>query len=172
MPDYLLPCTCGKKAVVSTAQAGDTVYCACGTALQVPTMRALAQLERADAQAVDSGKRRGLRSWEDRHRAAFLLVLASLACLAVAGYLVWVLPPLPVAPDPREITKTADELSAAEAFQVYTEVSQGLSSPAVDIDERPRRMMAWGIAFAAAVALILAGAAAFVVLRRPLRGRG
>jgi hypothetical protein len=169
MPDYLLACTCGQKTVVSTAQAGQTVRCLCGAALQVPTLRGLAQLEPAVAAAGEKRQGRAARVWEDRHRAAFLLVLASCACLAVAGYLWLSMPPRPVPPDPRAITKSAEELTATEAFQVYNEMSQGLTNPAVDVNERPRRLMAWGIAFAAGVAVVLAGAAGLVLWRRPPR---
>ena len=45
--DYLLPCTCGRTHRVSSRQAGDTVACACGASLEVPTMRELSRLEPA-----------------------------------------------------------------------------------------------------------------------------
>lgn len=44
---YLLPCPCGEKIAVEASQAGQEIRCRCGAALEVPTMRGLAQLERA-----------------------------------------------------------------------------------------------------------------------------
>jgi hypothetical protein len=170
MPEYWLSCSCGQKTTVSTAQAGETIYCACGAALEVPTLRGLAQLERADGARDDSASRRGARAWEDRHRAAFLFVMASLAFVAVAGYLWFALPPRPAPADWQQTAKSAEELSATEAFQVYTEMSQGLPNPAVDVNEKPRRLMGWGIAFAAFLAAAFAGGAAISVLR-PSRRR-
>ncbi len=46
---YLLPCTCGKKLVITKSQAGEEVTCDCGEKLQVPTLRGLADLEIAAA---------------------------------------------------------------------------------------------------------------------------
>jgi hypothetical protein len=45
MPDYLLPCSCGQKHRVVTAQAGGNVSCTCGKSLPVPTLRGLRDLE-------------------------------------------------------------------------------------------------------------------------------
>lgn len=44
---YLLPCTCGETVPVATSQAGETVACACGRALAVPTMREVRRLQPA-----------------------------------------------------------------------------------------------------------------------------
>ena len=134
MPDYLLPCTCGKKTVVSTAQAGETIHCVCGAELQVPTMRVLGELESADAAAGRSSKRRTI--WEDRHRAAFLLVLASIACLGVAAYLWLTLPELVTNAaelSEQNIAEAFDNASPAETLEFYEEeMKRGLENPAVD----------------------------------------
>ena len=44
---YLLPCSCGQKARVTSAQAGGEVVCSCGRKLTVPTLRGLRELELA-----------------------------------------------------------------------------------------------------------------------------
>lgn len=45
MPKYLLPCECGESVLVETRQAGETITCKCGLSLDVPTMRAIRELE-------------------------------------------------------------------------------------------------------------------------------
>ncbi len=43
---YLLPCTaCGQTTPITTGQAGQTIHCACGNALEIPSIRAMRQLE-------------------------------------------------------------------------------------------------------------------------------
>lgn len=44
---YLLPCECGNKIPVTTAQAGRIVACSCGQEIKVPNLGALRQLEQA-----------------------------------------------------------------------------------------------------------------------------
>ena len=43
---YLLPCPCGRQIPVQASQAGQQLQCECGAALEVPSMRGLAELER------------------------------------------------------------------------------------------------------------------------------
>lgn len=169
MPDYLLPCTCGQKTVVSTARAGETVRCACGAELQVPTMRALAALERADATSGGPAKRRA-RAWEDRHRAAFLFVLGSLVCLGVAAYLWITLPVVIPTLNPEEIAQAVKNATPAEAFFVYEEMKKGLQEPIADPNEKSRRLMLWGIGIAVVLAAVGSAGATFVVRRTARRG--
>lgn len=49
---YLLPCECGNQVTVDATQAGLTVECTCGKELQVPTMRGLANCERASEEVA------------------------------------------------------------------------------------------------------------------------
>jgi hypothetical protein len=43
---YLLPCPCGERLAIEPRQAGETVVCACGQVLEVPTFLQLRQLEK------------------------------------------------------------------------------------------------------------------------------
>ncbi|MEX0678554.1 MAG: hypothetical protein WD063_15845 [Pirellulales bacterium] len=168
MPDYLLPCVCGQKTAVSTARAGETIRCACGAELQVPTMRALGKLERADAAAGGPARRRG-QNWEDRHRAAFLFVLGSLASLGVAAYL-WIhLPARLIPPSPLDDAEAVENASPAEALLVYQEMEKGLEDPAEDPNEKPRQIMFWGIGLAVVLAAAAQAGALVVVLGRSAR---
>lgn len=167
MPDYLLPCTtCGNKTVVSTAQAGETIRCDCGADLQVPTMRGLSELEPAAA-TTGAARRRG--AWEDRHRGAFLLVLAAIGCLGVAGYLWYTMPPSMAGMfivNQAAITESFDKAAPVETLQFYTEEMQkGLGKPAEDYNATPRRMMQWGIALVLALAAAALAGAVLIVLR-------
>jgi hypothetical protein len=165
MPEYLLPCSCGQKTAVSTAQAGQAIRCACGAEMQVPTLRGLWALEVAEAAG---GDKRG-PVWENRHRAAFVFVLGSLVCLGVAAYLWATLPARPTVPTAKEVSDTLDNSPMAQALQTYSDMQQGLGqSLAAHPDAQTRRQMTWGIGAALAIAAALAGAA-WAVLNRPGR---
>ena len=73
---YLLPCSCGQSVAVETGQAGDTVTCACGDRLTVPTFRQLTRLQpTADTVATSHG-------WGARQG---LLLLGSIVLIAALG---------------------------------------------------------------------------------------
>lgn len=86
MSKYRLPCTCGQSVVVETTQAGETVSCQCGRTLEVPTLRALRQLE----PAVEDGPARPTRdTWSIRQGILFgigLVVLLAGAITAGLSY--------------------------------------------------------------------------------------
>ena len=42
---YLLPCSCGQKLAVSPRQAGGSITCPCGTAMEVPPLNRLRALD-------------------------------------------------------------------------------------------------------------------------------
>lgn len=60
---YLLPCVCGRTLRVSTTQAGESLSCACGARLIVPSLRELPQLEPAPTR---TRRTRGKRAWSRR----------------------------------------------------------------------------------------------------------
>jgi hypothetical protein len=79
---FLLPCGCGKKIRVGTAQAGQSVSCPCGQSVGVPTLRGLRELERAPAEEMPAGMR-PRAAWSPWHGAAFSggLIVAAIALL-------------------------------------------------------------------------------------------
>jgi hypothetical protein len=81
---YLLPCgACGKKHAVDPSQAGQQLACACGASLEVPSLRGLRGLERAEAA---SGERPG-RAWTPGRGVVFAAgVLLAVLGLLIAGY--------------------------------------------------------------------------------------
>jgi hypothetical protein len=167
MTEYLLPCSCGQKLAVSARQAGESVRCSCGATLEVPTLRGLDTLERAAAPAAPG------RTWGDRQRAVFLLVVAALAAASIAGYLALILPADPTPPPPPEIQSDA---SLAEAVAAYADLKQGLVPPqsvlspeALQIVKK-RELTIWGIKVLLALAGCgLVAAVVVLVLPRPRR---
>jgi hypothetical protein len=161
MSEYLLNCSCGQKVSVSKRQAGHSVRCSCGNELEVPTLRALAELERADAGASPAAT----RAWNDRQRLAFVLAAGSLGIGLLAGYFAVRLPPMPEPPQLIEIdehTPTGDVLGVYEDLKRGLDVPQPTLTPAGQQFVRRRALVMWGIGFLGVVAA--AGAVAAVAL--------
>jgi hypothetical protein len=164
MPDYLLPCDCGHKTAVSSVQAGETVRCVCGAALVVPSMRGLRALETAEP--APRG-RRGSRRWEDRHRAAFVLLVAAAVCLGIIAYMALTLP----AGSATEPPQAGPMNTVFDAFREYVLLDYGIAPPPVIVtpDDKTRGLMLWGMGLVGLLALgALAGAAA-ILFRAPRR---
>lgn len=169
MPEYLLPCSCGEQTVVSTAQAGETIRCACGAELQVPTMRGLRELEPLERSSATSGR---AVTWDDQHRVAFLLALGALTCLGVAIYL-WASLPVPlVQPTSDDFNVAIDSASTDELFMIHRElVNDRLGNPtSTDTERKTREMMLWGIGIVLALGVAAASCSAVVLFNRPARG--
>jgi hypothetical protein len=89
---YLLPCpSCGAKNPVETRQAGETVPCACGKPLSVPTLRGLRQLEPAanEAPPPEAAPKRG---WSPIHGFMFslgLIVAIGAGAMAARHFLIY-----------------------------------------------------------------------------------
>ncbi|MHC4405869.1 MAG: hypothetical protein ACYTG0_40010, partial [Planctomycetota bacterium] len=66
---YLLPCSCGQKIPVGATQAGGGLRCECGAELEVPALRELTQLDRAE---VKPTRRAPAPSWGSRQSVFFL----------------------------------------------------------------------------------------------------
>ncbi len=82
---YLLPCSCGEKIAVEAAQAGQTVRCACGAELDVPTMSSITSLEQVEPEA-EAGPSRPESAWGRRE--AWIL-LGTVVLLVGVTLLVW-----------------------------------------------------------------------------------
>ncbi len=82
--DYLLPCECGQNISVGLTQAGQTVTCACGRSLKVPTMSQLRKLK--SVQSDRAASKNTTRKWSGVQGAIFGIgaVVAAIGLL-VAG---------------------------------------------------------------------------------------
>jgi hypothetical protein len=84
MAHYLLPCECGRKLDVTTADAGEQLSCACGRKVDVPTLRGLEELEQAQPRPSATPS---ARLWGARQGLAFLgasLVVIAMVCLVLS----------------------------------------------------------------------------------------
>ena len=87
MSQFLLPCACGAKIPVNKSQAGMTLPCPqCGQAMDVPTIRKLAEFAPADS-ATKVVK--NARAWNWLGPIAAISFVAALIALTYGGYLAY-----------------------------------------------------------------------------------
>lgn len=167
MPAYLLPCSCGQRLKVSTAQAGQPIRCACGNELTVPTLRGLRELE------VDEGptkaRDRSQRTWDNRHRAAFVLIVAALGCFLAAGYFLLQVPVLNEVASDEVVANWLDTGTPADVLAIYNDLKKGLPATEIDMEvlESIRSFFLWCASIAAAAGLAGLIAAGLILRRRP-----
>jgi hypothetical protein len=175
MAQYLLPCSCGQKVRVETAQAGGQVACGCGQALAVPTLRGLRALEEAapDKAAIE---RAAGRQWSPLQGAMFSIgLLVAVVSLGVVGYTLWnYVQATPYTRDPsQEIIAyeggQIDQLPAADSLDVFYEMrDQGLGEvgtpPWIQWQQvvAEQRTLMIGAGIAAAIGLLAAISAFFI----------
>lgn len=115
---YLLTCDCGQERIVETKQAGETVRCTCGLSLDVPTLRQLRQLPRAEPS--DDSSRRPVKPWSQGQGWTFA---AGLVVTAVAAGTIAILLPrrlkLDTSPPPL-ISITQEQLDAVTPAESWT----------------------------------------------------
>ena len=110
---YWLPCECGERLTITTAEAGEVVTCpSCAAQIDVPSLSLVKQLE-----PVERPTRRRSRSrWSARKAwmaAGLVIAVTSLLVLAV----LWAVRPKP--PDPSQLT-------LLESWSVWMSLRQGL----------------------------------------------
>ena len=95
---YLLPCECGERLRITTAEAGETVTCpSCGAELSVPSLSELKWLEPADRPM----RRRRTARWDARKAWMTVGLVISVGSLLVMAVL-WAVRPRP--PDTSQLT--------------------------------------------------------------------
>ena len=83
---YLLPCKCGQSVVIEPGLAGQTVVCACGENLLVPSMIQIKALPVAPDEPVAPGS----KSSTPPYRAAFAMLVLGGVGMALSGILWWI----------------------------------------------------------------------------------
>lgn len=162
---FLLPCSCGQKTRITTAQAGAQVRCVCGQSLSVPTLRGIRQLENAPPEAA--AKRSG--TWSPIHGALFAsgLAIASIGIvfLAYFGLKYIQLGGHPITRDITDLVVKAeqeriDRLTPTDALAEWKEnVNDGLGQREEPPWVRANRVMAGYKSYIrASVAALIAGA--------------
>jgi hypothetical protein len=163
MSSFLLPCGCGQRTPVSIAQAGQSIRCACGAQLEVPTLRGLKALPRAGEEQARTSRR---PTWNNWHRVVFVLLVIALGSLAVCGYLATRLPSPVAHPSLDDISASMSKSSPAEIRQLYQDLSKGLPK-IIGLGQSPeqrRQSLLWGIKVGLTIAAVNLVAAAIVAL--------
>jgi hypothetical protein len=115
--EYLVPCQCGQTVPVQTRQAGQTVHCACGRTLVVPTIRELSRLEqRQGAPDVSAAP------WSTRSAMLSLGLLITLLGVGLTGYLYWKMPRI----DPVAKGREVENMSPYETWQWWRYYNSGI----------------------------------------------
>lgn len=174
MPQYWLPCACGQRLTVTTAQAGSRVRCGCGRMLDVPTLRGLARLEVAGAE-----REARRQTWGPLRGGLFAggLLVAAAGLVLVVFYGVWSLRLASLAVDRsaevvREESAYIDQRSPAELLDLWNaERNEGLDESRMPIwvaaQQRRRTFHFWmAVGAGGAVLGLVAAAAALVGQRR------
>ncbi|MBN2023363.1 MAG: hypothetical protein JW809_11295 [Pirellulales bacterium] len=142
---YRLPCPCGSFVLVDPRQAGQTVRCECGRTLDVPTMRAIGELEPV-VLAQDAARHPLV--WGVRQRvllAGWVLVLASVGTLLYF----WLLTK-PESPArffaPERIQRGTERLTLVETFMLWERLQQeALARQHPDLAEYAKALLAYRI---------------------------
>ncbi len=176
---YQLPCSCGRVVLVERSQAGLSISCDCGAALEVPTIRGLAQLELVLSASDNS-------AWTAQHG---LLLIGALIVLVAGGAAAWRFVHLPedvyskeaVDEFMKEKAEEIDRMTPSEIAENWQQFRSGLyfENPASEKAFYARRAayLRWNWVFAglAAAGALFASScwrpapAALVVRRRAAR---
>jgi hypothetical protein len=122
---YLLPCPCGAQMIVEPRQAGQTVPCACGSTLQVPTLLDMTALEPAPSVVVTSEPTP--QAWGVGQQMRLLGTVLLLAAI-VLDVLLYIDPPRSRFDviDPEWLQTYAQKLSPVETLRQWEYAKQGL----------------------------------------------
>lgn len=126
MTQFLLPCECGRKHPVTTAQAGDQLACECGRTVDVPTLRHLTALER-----VEEEKSQAATSWGARQGLVFLG--AAIVLLAVVGLVLLQVNEPKKIDDPIAVVRI-DKMTPAQVWNVWPMLSVGIMRQLLPIE--------------------------------------
>jgi hypothetical protein len=147
---YLLSCGCGQRNVVGPPQAGETIVCQCGAALEVPAMLAMTALEPAP---TDSMRAAADSVWGWRQQMLLLGVVLVSAAMALGVWLYVKRPPADIV-DPENIQRTARRFPPALTWTVWQTMKQGLDRRVDQDAVRNREIHGWMVAGAAILGLL------------------
>lgn len=124
---FLLPCpACHNKTTIDLGQAGDRVICACGEAINVPTLREVRRLEQVEVKS----KQRTRSDWSFR-QGLMLVGLALLLAGSIPAIYFYVTKPVEPSMDVPEVTAALqadlDQMPLVTTWFYYQRLlSQGL----------------------------------------------
>lgn len=88
---YYLPCACGVRSIVDASQCGRKLTCQCGQVLEVPPLRGLRQLAKADLRQVKPSG----RAWNPARGLALVALVPLMGALAFGAWVYQHAPPPP-----------------------------------------------------------------------------
>ena len=161
---YVLTCECGQAHRVDTSQAGQSLECTCGRALEVPTLRGIRQLpqvqeeRRAETSAPSWNRTRGVLFAGG--------LLTATVCLAIAALLLVLRVQVDDSPPEidfeREARSAVEGLTLDESWDFWTEARRsGLGpyrTPPHVLMREYRGELAMGIGIATAIGVAGIGA--------------
>ncbi len=152
---YLLPCSCGRETVVEPRQAGETVLCACGLPLQIPTLLEMTSLETAGQEAVGEP---APAAWQTRDRVVLLGTLLTAAAVVAGIWLDFKRPHSNFEIDPYEVWRSAQRMSPSMAWTEW----QRMKKTGIDLrtdTKYSRDLLANHVGLGVAVVIGLVGVA-------------
>jgi hypothetical protein len=157
---YLLPCRCGHEFVIEPRLAGETLSCACGATLQVPTMLEMQSLELAPPERAAAPAR---SSWGLRQQ---LFLMGGLLIVITAVAAIWLYRTRPIAPsdvmNPEYIREIAKRFPPTQTWAVWESMKQGIRPPDPRYAAALTRYHAWlgvtGILALLGIAMVASGA--------------
>jgi len=162
---YLLPCDCGRKIPVESRQAGQTVVCACGAALEVPTLLRLTALEQEEQAVVATAT--AAASWGLRQAIALVGLAILLASLAGAIALLFARPTLKTvtARDEQQFRDAIQKMPPAELYRGWKLMrEQGLDPrDTLEVDRYDEKVLRYRLWWAAVLLGAVAGIVTIVV---------
>lgn len=124
MAKYLLPCSCGQTVVIEPRQAGQSLVCACGKTLSIPTVLQIRNLELAQEPSQPAAKR-----WGGRQQLILVGTVVVLAAMVLAGWYLW---QRPIAPadivDPAVIRKNIQNVPLWDAWTTWQKYKEGIDT--------------------------------------------
>jgi hypothetical protein len=122
---YLLPCECGQHVTVESRQAGESIVCACGKPLSVPTVLQMRTLELAPESLADA--QRTTRVWGGGDR---MLLMGTVLLLVVVVSGVWLVMNRPISPyeaiGHERIRDYWQSLSPWQSWEVWEGLKKGI----------------------------------------------
>ena len=159
---YLLVCkACGNPTPVARRQAGESLVCACGATLEVPTLLQLQRLEKVPDEASGEAAARGA-AWSVRKGVALAGGMIILAALGWAAYLLLTWPQPPGTGFRDEWAKTyVARRTPAETIDLWDKLRKGGLQPitAGEFERYDEQLFRAQISLGVAVFFLVIGAA-------------